>query len=291
MQDSVTEACHQDIEVAEDEEEIPLFRRLGIPMLNDWDLEENVAAESSAGVTINDSIPQPILPELGLTTDNNLIDLTTEYSYQENENEEASNNNLKSLQPDTPAHPSPVPQIFSPALTTDETSSGEDLDDHIQSQCVSNNSEEDQAFLSDFHAAEDEEDDENPVTVVVPPVNNAHSPEKISEREPMKEESAKKGPVCEETSLLAGGAKLAENAKNAAVAAIKRGEASEGVPGAFPSAGNEAEETTCTCEPRKWSLRAIFGAAAAIGVPMSIIYPTMTAFVLFGIIRYARSRC
>lgn len=52
----------------------------------------------------------------------------------------------------------------------------------------------------------------------------------------------------------------------------------------------DSEEAVDSSEPPQWSLRGILGTVTAIGIPMAILYPTFTAVVLFGMIRYARSR-
>lgn len=46
-----------------------------------------------------------------------------------------------------------------------------------------------------------------------------------------------------------------------------------------------------TYEPPKWSINSILGCTVAITVPMVIIYPAILVLGVYGLIRYARSRC
>jgi len=238
------------------DESIPLLRRLGIPMLNDWDIEEPIEATPSIEIDTARFIHQTILPDLDLVEDNSLLESIGEYSFQDDE--ETSGNIEEWFPSSSPTQPSPVQDIFSPALSSTEESSDESLIEEDASQCASQMSDENLAFLRDFYAAEDflasssdEEDDENPVTAILPPV--------------------KPQPIIE---LV--------------------GERTEGnsptVPGAFQVEESEAEEAVASSERPRFSVGRILGATALIAIPMSIIYPTVTALVLFGIIRIARSR-
>lgn len=58
----------------------------------------------------------------------------------------------------------------------------------------------------------------------------------------------------------------------------------DSMPGSFPMKHIDHDKGP------EWSIRAILGTVAAVGISMSVIYPTFSAFVLFGIIRFARSR-
>jgi hypothetical protein len=73
---------------------------------------------------------------------------------------------------------------------------------------------------------------------------------------------------------------------------LESGDETEDKPDTTPAPvpTQESEGAIDSYEPPQWSLRGILGTVIAVGVPMAIIYPTSTAVVLFGMIRYARSR-
>lgn len=108
------------------------------------------------------------------------------------------------------------------------------------------------------------------------------------------------GPTSAETTLLEDGdgdrmgdilfykdqAVAEEKKKNASVKIVKSNNRDEldNMPESF------AMKPIAQSKGPKWSIRAILGTVAAVGISMSLIYPTFSAFVLFGIIRFARNR-